>query len=159
MQILGALVGFLIGSYLADYVGRKGTFVWSAVASFVMVLLFLLVPMDNTALFWLGIPLNIVLLMKFPPMGPFMTELYPTEIRGTGQSFCYNAGRAAGSLFPTMVGYLSQVQSLGITIAICSATAFGLMIVMLLLLPETHGRSLATLETAAAGGRSLSHAY
>jgi MFS family permease len=159
VQILGALVGFLIGSYLADYIGRKGTFVWSAVASFVMVLVFLLVPMDNTALFWLGILLNIVLLMKFPPMGPFMTELYPTEIRGIGQGFCYNAGRAAGSLFPTMVGYLSQVQSLGISIAICSATAFGLMIVTLLLLPETHGRSLATLETVAAGDRSLSHAY
>jgi hypothetical protein len=115
-----------------------------------MVLVFLLVPMDNTALFWLGIPLNIVLLMKFPPMGPFMTELYPTEIRGTGQGFCYNAGRAAGSLFPTMVGYPSQVQSLAISVAICSATTFGLMTLMLLLLPETHGRSLATLETAVA---------
>jgi hypothetical protein len=44
-------------------------------------------------------------------------------------------------------------------LAICSATAFGLMIVMLLLLPKTHGRSLAILETAAAGDRSLSHAY
>jgi hypothetical protein len=37
------------------------------------------------------------------------------------------------------VGYLSQVQSLGISIAICSAPAFGLMIVMPLLLPETYG--------------------
>ena len=36
-------------------------------------------------------------------------------------------------------------------LAICSATAFGLMIVMLLLLLETHGRSLATLETAVTG--------
>ena len=36
-------------------------------------------------------------------------------------------------------------------LAICSATTFGLMIIMLLLLPETHGRSLATLETAATG--------
>jgi hypothetical protein len=35
-------------------------------------------------------------------------------------------------------------------LATCSGTAFGLMIVMLLL-PETHGRSLATLETAATG--------
>ena len=34
-------------------------------------------------------------------------------------------------------------------LAICSATAFGLMTVVRLLLPETHGRSLATLETAA----------
>jgi hypothetical protein len=44
-------------------------------------------------------------------------------------------------------------------LAICSATAFGLMIVMLLLLAETHGRRLATLETAATGDRSLSHDY
>ena len=57
-----------------------------------------------------------------------------------------------------MVGNLNHLLSLGISIAICSATAFGLMIVMLLLLPETHGRSLATLETAD-GDRSLSHAY
>jgi MFS family permease len=58
VQILGALVAFLIGSYLADYIGRKGTFVWLAIASFVMVLVFLLVPMDNTALFWLAMPLH-----------------------------------------------------------------------------------------------------
>jgi hypothetical protein len=44
-------------------------------------------------------------------------------------------------------------------LASCSATAFGLMNLMLLLLPETHGRSLATLETAAAGDRSLSPAH
>jgi len=36
-------------------------------------------------------------------------------------------------------------------LAICSATTFGLMIIMLLLLPETHDRSLATLETAVTG--------
>ena len=36
-------------------------------------------------------------------------------------------------------------------LAICSATTFGLMIVMRLLLPETLGRSPATLETAATG--------
>ena len=35
-----------------------------------------------------------------------------------------------------MVGNLNHLLSLGISIAICSATAFGLMIVMLVLLPE-----------------------
>ena len=115
-----------------------------------MVLIFMLVPMNNEALFFLGIPLNIVLLMKFPPMGPFMTELYPTEVRGTAQGFCYNAGRAIGSFFPTMVGFLSQVISLGAAIAALSGFAFGMMILMLLLLPETRGRSLASLETAPA---------
>jgi len=33
------------------------------------------------------------------------------------------------------------------------------MTLKLLLLPETQARSLAALETAAAGDRSLSHAY
>jgi len=38
-----------------------------------------------------------------------------------------------------------------LTIKLKLAMAFGLMIVMLLLLPKTHGRSLATLEAAATG--------
>ena len=42
-------------------------------------------------------------------------------------------------------------MAFNLVLATCSGTAFGLMIVMLLLLPETHGRSLATLETAATG--------
>jgi MFS family permease len=146
VQILGALIGFLVGTYLSDAIGRRWTFLWSAILSFAMVLIFLLVPMSNEVMFFVGIPLNIVLLMKFPPMGPFMTELYPTDVRGTGQGFCYNAGRALGSFFPALVGYLSGAMSLGVAIAVFSAGAFGLMIVTLLLLPETRGRSLASLE-------------
>ena len=150
VQILGALIGFLLGSYLSDAIGRKQTFLWSAILSFVFILLYMFVPMGDSALLFAGIPLNIVLLMKFPPMGPFMTELFPTELRGNAQGFCYNSGRAIGSVFPTAVGYLSQTLPLGTTIAIASAVASGLMIVMLLLLPETRGRSLADLETVPA---------
>ena len=150
VQILGALIGFLLGSYLSDAIGRKATFMWSAIGSFIGILLYLFLPMDNTALFFFGIPLFVVFLMKFPPMGPFMTELYPTEVRGTAQGFCYNAGRAIGALFPALVGFLSDTMSLGAAIAVFSAIAFGLMIVMLFTLPETRGRSLASLEPAPA---------
>jgi MFS family permease len=143
VQILAALCGFLLGSYLSDAIGRKWTFLLSAIGSFV----FMLAPVGNEVLFFLGIPLNMVLLIKFPPMGPFMTELFPTAVRGTAQGFCYNAGRAIGSFFPTTVGFLSQVLPLGASIAVLSAFAFGVMIVMLMLLPETRGRTLASLET------------
>jgi hypothetical protein len=111
-----------------------------------MILIYMFVPMDNTVLLFAGIPLTAVFLIKFPPMGPFMTELFPTAVRGTAQGFCYNAGRAIGSIFPTMVGFVSQLLPLGATIAVFSAVASGLMILMLLLLPETRGRSLASLE-------------
>ena len=149
VQILGALFGFLLGSYLSDAIGRKQTFLWSAIGSFVMILIYMFLPTSNTALLLLGLPLSTVFLIKFPPMGPFLTELYPTEVRGTAQGFCYNAGRAIGSFFPTMVGFVSQVLPLGATIAVFSAVASGIMIVMLMLLPETRGRSLESLEAGA----------
>jgi MFS family permease len=150
VQILGALFGFLLGSYLSDAIGRKQTFLWSAILSLVFVLLYMFIPMGDTALLLAGVPLFVAFLVKFPPMGPFMTELFPTEVRGNAQGFCYNSGRAIGSFFPTMVGYVSQSLDLGVTIALFSAVASGIMIVMLLLLPETRGRSLAELDGAPA---------
>ena len=149
LQILGALAGFLLGAYLSDAIGRRLTFMLSAIGSVLMVLVYMFVPMGNTALLFVGLPLNVMMLMKFPPMGPFMTELYPTAVRGNAQGFCYNAGRAIGALFPTLVGVLSETMPLGLAIAVFSVIAFGLMIVMLLMLPETRGRSLDNLETAA----------
>src|SRR5271154_5777802 len=151
VQQFGALIGFLIGAYLADAIGRKSTFMISAIATIIMVLVYLYVPVGHTGLLLLGIPLNTAILMKFAPMGPFMTELYPTNIRGTGQGFCYNAGRAMGSVFMTAIGFATAVMPLGAAIALFSTLAHALMIVMLLLLPETRGRAIADLETEAPG--------
>ncbi len=155
VQALGALIGFLLGAYLADAIGRKWTFMISAAASIIMVLVYLYVPVGDTALLLLGIPLNAAILMKFAPMGPYMTELYPTALRGTGQGFCYNAGRAVGSVFMTAIGFSTAIMPLGTAIALFSTIAHLLMIVMLLVLPETRGRSIASLEgEPAESGRS-----
>jgi MFS family permease len=151
VQIVGALLGFLLGSYLSDAIGRKWTFMWSAIGSVAMILIYMFVPMGNTGLLFVGIPLFTIFLMKFPPMGPFMTELYPTGVRGTAQGFCYNGGRALGSFLPTLVGFVSQSFPLGMTIALFSAFASAIMIVTLLLLPETRGRTLAGLELVSGG--------
>jgi MFS family permease len=149
VQIFGALLGFLLGTYLSDIIGRKWTFLLSAIGTLLMVAVYMTVPMDNTTLLFLGIPLFVILLMKFPPMGPFMTELFPTAVRGTAQGFCYNAGRGIGALFPALVGFLSDTMSLGAAIVVFSSLASGVMIVMLLTLPETRGRSLESLEPGA----------
>ena len=107
------------------------------------------VPVGNTALLFLGVPLNVAVLMKFPPMGPFMTELFPTGVRGTAQGFCYNAGRALGSFFPAMVGFIEPAAARRDDRGI-QRHRLGLMIVMLMILPETRGRSLAELDGRAA---------
>ncbi|HEX5454156.1 MAG TPA: MFS transporter [Stellaceae bacterium] len=154
VQIFGAFCGFILGSYLSDLIGRKWTFLVSAIGSMAMVVIFMTAPLSNFALLLLGFPLNLIRLAMFPPMGPFMTELFPTELRGTAQGFCYNAGRGIGALFPAIIGYLSGALTLAGAIAVFAGAALGLMIIMLLLLPETRGRSLASLEPVAAAPRA-----
>lgn len=150
VHILGALCGFLLGSYLSDAIGRKPTFFISVLTSMVMVLIYLLAPLSSGALLAIGFPLGVAIYMMFPPMGPFMTELYPSVVRGCGQGFCYNAGRGIGALFPALVGFLVvRLGGLGPAIVVFVLIAYGLMVGALLLLPETRGRSLASLDAPA----------
>ena len=149
--ILGAFFGFVSGAYLADGIGRKPTFIISAVGSIALTIVYLFAPLSNAWILLVGFLLGYVSLIMFSPMGTFMTELYPTAVRGVGQGFCYNAGRGIGALFPALVGFLSGRLGLGMAIAIFSLGAYGVMIVALLLLPETRGRSLASLEQPAGG--------
>jgi MFS family permease len=149
--ILGAFFGFVSGAYLADGIGRKPTFMISAIGSVVLTIVYLFAPIGNGMILPVGFLLGYVSLIMFSPMGSFMTELYPTAVRGVGQGFCYNAGRGIGALFPAAVGFLAERFGLGLAIAVFSLSAYGLMIVALLLLPETRGRSLASLEQPATG--------
>ncbi len=144
--ILGAFFGFLSGAYLADSIGRKPTFMVSAVGSVVLMLVYLFAPLSNNMILPVGFLLGYINLMMFSPMGSFMTELFPTAVRGVGQGFCYNVGRGIGAVFPALVGFLAARLGLPAAIAIFSFTGLMLMIIALLMLPETRGRSLASLE-------------
>jgi MFS family permease len=148
--ILGAFFGFVTGAYLSDGIGRKRTFLLSAVLSIVLTLVYLFAPLSNEWFLPVGFVLGFVSLIMFSPMGPFMTELYPTAVRGVGQGFCYNVGRGIGALFPALVGFLAAEVGLTTAIAIFSLSAYGVMIIALLLLPETRGRSLTSLEQTTA---------
>ena len=66
----------------------------------------------------------------------------------------FNGGRAIGSFFPTMVGFAAPTLMLGPAIALFCVLACALMIVMLLTLPETHGRAIADLEPGVTGAPS-----
>ncbi len=148
VHILGAWVGFMIGAWMADAYGRRTTFLVSAVGSAVAVVAFVMLPITNETQLYVAFPLGIIIYMMFAPMGTFMTELYPTEVRGVGQGFCYNVGRAFGALFPFAVGFLSDKLDLGTAIAVFAFLAYGLQVIALLMLPETRGRSVANIAPA-----------
>ena len=142
MIIFGSWVGYLVSSYLTDRLGRKPNFILFAVGSMTVAFGYTMLPLSNGAMFWLGFPLGFFASGIFSGMGAFLTELFPTRVRGSGQGFCYNFGRAVGALFPFLIGALSKQYGLGASIGIFAAAAYGVLIIAALTLPETRGREL-----------------
>ena len=144
MFIVGAFIGYLTGAYLSDRLGRRIAFILFALGAGSLVVTYMLLPITDSAMLLLGFPLGFFMSGIFSGAGAFLSELFPNEIRGSGQGFCYNFGRGIGSTFPAMVGLLSDQMhfSLATAIGVCAGTAYALVVVTALILPETRGRDL-----------------
>jgi MFS family permease len=140
--IIGSFVGYLVGAWLADRVGRRNLFLTFSLGAIAVVLLYTQLPLANEVLWALGFPLGFFASGYFSGMGAFLTELYPTRLRGSGQGFCYNFGRGVGALFPFLVGALSTSTSLANAIAIFAVAAYTVFFLAAYALPETRGRVL-----------------
>jgi MFS family permease len=140
--IIGSFIGYLVGAWLADRIGRRNLFLIFSLGAIAVVLLYTQLPLTNEILWVLGFPLGFFASGYFSGVGAFLTELYPTRLRGSGQGFCYNFGRGIGALFPFLVGWLSATTSLGNAIAIFAVAAYAVLFVAAFALPETRGRVL-----------------
>lgn len=142
LLISGAFLGYLTGGYLTDRIGRKNNIALFAVLSAVGILCYAKLPEgENGLLLLLGFPLGFCMSAIFSGFGSFLSELYPTAVRGTGQGFTYNSGRAVGAFLPTWVGYMSDSWGVGGALLL-GAVGYGLAVVALLGLPETRGKEL-----------------
>jgi MFS family permease len=148
--IVGAFLGYLAAAHLADAIGRKRTFILFAACSFLTVIGYAGFPISNHLMLVLGFPLGFFPSGSFSPMGAYFSELFPTSMRAAGAGFAYNFGRGVGALFPALVGYLSSRTSLGVAISIFASGAYLIMILGVVLLPETRGRALEGKEPQAA---------
>ena len=145
--IVGSLIGYWVSAWLNDRIGRRANFILFAACSIVTVLIYTQLPLDNTTMLYLGFPLGFFASGIFSGMGPFLTELFPTRMRGSAQGFTYNFGRGIAALNPFFVGLLSAKLPLGQSIGVFAVIAYGILITAAFLLPETKGRVL----TAEAG--------
>ena len=140
--IIGSFAGYLVGAWLADKIGRRNLFLYFSLGAIAVIVAYTQLPLTNEMLWVLGFPLGFFASAYFSGVGAFLTELYPTRLRGSGQGFCYNFGRGIGALFPFLVGALSSTTSLGNAIAIFAVLAYGLFFIAAFALPETRGRVL-----------------
>src|SRR5947209_5075922 len=141
--IIGAFCGYLSGGFLSDRLGRRLQFLIFAIGAGVVAVTYTSLSFGNSAMLLLGFPLGFFSSGVFSAMGAFYTEHFPTRVRGVGQGFAYNLGRATGALFPTLVGYLSATMPLGEAIGLFAALAYASMAIAAFLLPETKGKVLA----------------
>jgi MFS family permease len=140
MQV-GAWLGYVSFGLLADKYGRKITFIIFFIMAAILVPIYGF-SQEPTKLLLLGPAVAFFGSGYFSGFGAVLAELFPTEIRATGQGFAYNFGRAVAASAPFTIGALATKMGLGVAFSITSV-AFGLAAVLVIFfLPETKGQEL-----------------
>jgi MFS family permease len=147
---IGSFVGFVIGAHLADYIGRRPTIILFCIVSACATFAYSVMAIGPVVMLFLGFMMGALSSGRQGPTGAFLTELYPTSIRGTAMGFVYNGGRAVGGLCPAIVGYAAVHMKLGLAIGVAAVVSNGISVLACLFLPETRNRELlpADLEVA-----------
>ena len=150
MQNLGAFFGIYGFSYLAHYLGRKPSFAIAFIAAMLSTALVFSQLNDFSQIFWMIPLMGFCQLSLFGGYAIYFPELFPTRIRSTGTSFCYNVGRFIAAGGPLTLGGLTKYvfnEANGFehgfrwaAVSMCSVFILGL--VALPFLPETKGKAL-----------------
>jgi len=106
----GAFAGMLIFTRVAVALGRKKAFaVFFTGALLVTVFVFQMIGKINGRwdILWMAPLMGFFQLSVFAGFSIYLPELFPTRLRATGVSFCYNVGRYFAALGPFTLGALA----------------------------------------------------
>lgn len=146
--IAGAFVGYVLGAWLSDHAGRRATLAGFALAGGAAALAATQLPLSNLALLALTPVLGLFAVGIYSAVGPVLTELYPTSLRGSGLGFCYNVGRGLAGVTPLAVG--GSIGALGYShaIGLYVAVSYAAVVTAAALLKETRGIDLVPHQSA-----------
>jgi MFS family permease len=147
LQNAGAFLGIYAFARVTQRIGRRPAFAISfvvAAGATAMTFWFL----DTFWQIFVLIPImGFCLLSLFGGYAIYFPELFPTRLRSTGTSFCYNVGRLVAAAGPSLKGFLTSVVFKGYPepmryagITMCSVFLIGLL--ALPFAPETQGEPL-----------------
>ena len=141
----GAFLGYVSFGVIADYAGRRPAFLIYVLASAALVPLYGWAPrLPGFRVEWLLVLGPLVGFFGsgyFSLFGAMLAELYPTEVRGAGQGFTYNFGRALSAVAPFAIGAIADSSGLGAALA-WNSGFFLLAAVLIFTLPETRSKRL-----------------
>jgi MFS family permease len=149
MLNLGAFFGIYAFSYVTHHIGRRRAFAISFVLAMFSTAFVFWQFQSIADIFWMVPIMGFCQLSLFGGYAIYFPELFPTRLRSSGTSFCYNIARFVAAAGPTMLGFLSQdvfghyeqpwpLRYAGISM--CAIFLLGL--VVLPFAPETKGQPL-----------------
>jgi MFS family permease len=144
---IGAFLGMFCFSPVSQRIGRKPTFAIALLAACISTAVVFAFLQEMWQIFVLVPIMGFCQLSLFGGYAIYFPELFPTRLRSTGTSFCYNVGRFIAALGPLVKIWLNQVfehygddslRYAGVTM--CAVFLVGLLV--LPFLPETRGEPL-----------------
>jgi MFS family permease len=141
MNCSGGLLGLLAFAPISGRIGRRGAFALFHVGAVVLVPLTFLGARSSAAV------LAMLPLMSFFVLGMhagyaiYFPELFPSRLRATGSSFCFNVGRLVSGAVLVVRGSLRSALDLRQAAALM-ASVFLVGLVLLAFAPETRGQEL-----------------
>lgn len=149
LNMLGAATGMWLFTRVANAFGRRFAFFVGFTTSLV-VTVFVYWKMESPQdAYWMMPLMGAAQLGPFAGFAIYLPELFPSSLRSTGTSFCYNLGRfaaAAGSFYSAILtkqvfgGFAAPLPLRYSAMTMCAIFFIGL--ITLLFAPETKGQPL-----------------
>jgi MFS family permease len=146
LQNIGAFFGLLLFTKLTQLIGRRIALGLGLLLSFLSTVLVFKFMRHTGQIYWMLPTMGFGQLAVFGVYAIYLPELFPTSLRSTGVSFCYNIGRIVAATAPFTVsqitarlgGDIESFRSAGLWVSLVLLTG----IVVLPMMPETKGRQL-----------------
>ncbi len=108
LQNLGSFFGVYAFTYLAQVFNRRKAFAVSFVAAMLMTAYTFWNLRSISDMLWMVPLMGFCQLALFGGYAIYLPELFPTRLRSTGTSFCYNVGRMVAAAGPFTLGLLTR---------------------------------------------------
>jgi AAHS family cis,cis-muconate transporter-like MFS transporter len=111
------IIGKIITGWLADRVGRKVMYIVGGLATALFLPFLIMYHTTGNIIFLLTI-FGFLYGMPYAVNATYMTESFPTNIRGTAVGGAYNIGRVGAAGAPILIGIIAQSKSIGFGLAL-----------------------------------------
>jgi MFS family permease len=141
MNLTGGLFGLLAFAPLASWRGRRFAFAVFHVGAAVTAPVTFMGATSFGAALWLLPLMAFFVLGMHAGYAIYFPELFPTRLRATGSSVCFNVGRVLGAVILLVRGSLGSALGLRWAVVVLSGL-FWVGLLILVFAPETRGQDL-----------------